>query len=137
MTCDAILCGYMLVLCESYPMKLVIINSSSVINYFKLLLLLNREMLTSCDVKYSKLFYCCNNFLILLICQINKWTVPGPSTASQVRSLRKVNNDQFAVAIDMDPGGTSRLEDEDDEKGRLRISPHLVLFFSTKFACID
>ncbi|XP_058002136.1 trans-Golgi network-localized SYP41-interacting protein 1-like isoform X2 [Hevea brasiliensis] len=47
---------------------------------------------------------------------INKWTVPGPSTASQVRSLRKVNNDQVAIAIDMDPGGTSRLEDEDDEK---------------------
>ncbi|KAF2283561.1 hypothetical protein GH714_011987 [Hevea brasiliensis] len=37
-------------------------------------------------------------------------------TASQVRSLRKVNNDQVAIAIDMDPGGTSRLEDEDDEK---------------------
>lgn len=49
--------------------------------------------------------------------QINKWTVPGPSAASQVRSLRKVNNDQVAVAIDMDPDGTNRLEDEDDEKG--------------------
>ncbi|KAG8636448.1 major antigen isoform X3 [Manihot esculenta] len=47
---------------------------------------------------------------------INKWTVPGPSAASQVRSLRKVNNDQVAVAIDMDPDGTNRLEDEDDEK---------------------
>ncbi|XP_057985529.1 trans-Golgi network-localized SYP41-interacting protein 1 isoform X2 [Hevea brasiliensis] len=47
---------------------------------------------------------------------VNKWTVPGPSTASQVRSLRKVNNDQVAIAIDMAPGSTSTLEDEDDEK---------------------
>ncbi|XP_012076353.1 centromere protein F isoform X2 [Jatropha curcas] len=48
---------------------------------------------------------------------ISKWTVPGPSTATQVRSLRKAsNNDQVAIAIDMDHGSSSRVEDEDDEK---------------------
>ncbi|XP_050218473.1 uncharacterized protein LOC126669146 isoform X2 [Mercurialis annua] len=47
---------------------------------------------------------------------INKWAVPGLSTKSQVRSLRKPNNDQVAISIDMDSGGTSRLEDEDDDK---------------------
>lgn len=50
--------------------------------------------------------------------QINKWAAPGPSTTSQVRSLRKVNNDQVAIAIDTDPGNSSgRLEDEDEDKG--------------------
>ncbi|WCJ30498.1 Trans-Golgi network-localized SYP41-interacting protein 1 [Euphorbia peplus] len=47
---------------------------------------------------------------------INKWTVPGASTTSQVRSLRKANNDQVAINIDMDPVGTSKLQDEDDDK---------------------
>ncbi|GLT58296.1 hypothetical protein SLA2020_311990 [Shorea laevis] len=47
---------------------------------------------------------------------VNKRAVAGTSTASQVRSLRKVNNDQVAIAIDMDPGGSNRLEDEDDDK---------------------
>ncbi|POO03848.1 nucleoporin [Trema orientale] len=47
---------------------------------------------------------------------INKWTVPGTSAATQVRSLRKGNNDQVAIAIDMDPGSGNRLEDEDDDK---------------------
>ncbi|KAL5559397.1 hypothetical protein UlMin_035608 [Ulmus minor] len=47
---------------------------------------------------------------------INKWTVPGASTTSQVRSLRKGNTDQVAIAIDMEPGTTNRLEDEDDDK---------------------
>ncbi|PON73053.1 nucleoporin [Parasponia andersonii] len=47
---------------------------------------------------------------------INKWTVPGTSAATQVRSLRKGNNDQIAIAIDMDPGSGNRLEDEDDDK---------------------
>ncbi|CAI0376415.1 unnamed protein product, partial [Linum tenue] len=47
---------------------------------------------------------------------INKWTVAGPSTTSQVRSLRKANNDQVAIAIDMDQEGSGRLEDEDDDK---------------------
>ncbi|XP_065635874.1 trans-Golgi network-localized SYP41-interacting protein 1 isoform X4 [Quercus suber] len=47
---------------------------------------------------------------------INKRTVPGTSIAPQVRSLRKGNNDQVAIAIDMDPGSSGRLEDEDDEK---------------------
>ncbi|KAK0572554.1 hypothetical protein LWI29_033410 [Acer saccharum] len=46
---------------------------------------------------------------------MNKWTVPGPSTTSQVRSLRKVNNDQVAIAIDTEHD-SSRLEDEDDDK---------------------
>ncbi|KAM3687682.1 hypothetical protein ACJW31_10G092800 [Castanea mollissima] len=47
---------------------------------------------------------------------INKRTVPGTSIAPQVRSLRKGNNDQVAIAIDMDPGSSGRLEDEDNEK---------------------
>ncbi|CAN1825378.1 Trans-Golgi network-localized SYP41-interacting protein 1 [Linum perenne] len=46
---------------------------------------------------------------------MNKWTVPGAASTSKVRSLRKVNNDQVAIAIDTDEGG-SRLEDEDDDK---------------------
>lgn len=59
--------------------------------------------------------------------QINKWAVPGPTTASQVRSLRKVNNDQVAIAIDMDHGGNSRLEDEDDDKGTALVFTFLCL----------
>ncbi|OMO86138.1 Prefoldin [Corchorus capsularis] len=47
---------------------------------------------------------------------INKWAVAGTSTTSQVRSLRKVNNDQVAIAIDADDGSKSRLEDEDEDK---------------------
>ncbi|PPD67535.1 hypothetical protein GOBAR_DD35584 [Gossypium barbadense] len=47
---------------------------------------------------------------------INKWAVPGTSTASQVRSLRKVNNDQVAIHIDSDDVSNSRLEDEDEDK---------------------
>ncbi|OMO81467.1 Prefoldin [Corchorus capsularis] len=47
---------------------------------------------------------------------INKWAVAGTSTKSQVRSLRKVNNDQVAIAIDADDGSHSRLEDEDEDK---------------------
>jgi hypothetical protein len=61
--------------------------------------------------------------------QINKWTVPGTSIAPQVRSLRKGNNDQVAIAIDMDPGSSGRLEDEDDNKGKSRIV-HLLAFSS-------
>lgn len=37
--------------------------------------------------------------------------------APQVRSLRKGNNEQVAIAIDTDPESSSRLEDEDDDKG--------------------
>lgn len=51
--------------------------------------------------------------------QISKWAAPGSSIAPQVRSLRKGNNDQVAIAIDMDPGSSNRLEDEDDDKGKL------------------
>ncbi|XP_057468024.1 trans-Golgi network-localized SYP41-interacting protein 1 [Actinidia eriantha] len=47
---------------------------------------------------------------------INKWVPPGTSITPQVRSLRKVNNDQVAIAIDMEPGSGGRLEDEDDDK---------------------
>ncbi|KAF3446503.1 hypothetical protein FNV43_RR11682 [Rhamnella rubrinervis] len=47
---------------------------------------------------------------------VNKWTVPGTSIAPQVRSLRKGNNDQVAIAVDTDPGSSSRLEDEEDDK---------------------
>ncbi|XP_062021395.1 trans-Golgi network-localized SYP41-interacting protein 1-like [Rosa rugosa] len=47
---------------------------------------------------------------------INKWEASGSSIASQVRSLRKGNSEQVAIAIDMDPGSTSRLEDEEDDK---------------------
>lgn len=47
--------------------------------------------------------------------QANKRVVPG-TVASQVRSLRKTNNDQVAVAIDVDPD-SRKLDDEDDDKG--------------------
>ncbi|KAL9338631.1 hypothetical protein Peur_067646 [Populus x canadensis] len=47
---------------------------------------------------------------------INKWVAPVPSSSSQVRNLRKVNNDQVAIAIDEDPVGKNSLEDEDDDK---------------------
>ncbi|KAF5190548.1 nucleoporin [Thalictrum thalictroides] len=43
---------------------------------------------------------------------INKRAVAGATP--QVRSLRKVNNDQVAISIDMDSGG-STLDDEDDK----------------------
>ncbi|CAI9784755.1 unnamed protein product [Fraxinus pennsylvanica] len=44
----------------------------------------------------------------------NKWTTPA-TIASQVRSLRKTNSDQVAVAIDIDPS-SDRLEEDDDDK---------------------
>ncbi|XP_042038842.1 golgin subfamily B member 1-like isoform X2 [Salvia splendens] len=44
----------------------------------------------------------------------NKWTSSG-TIATQVRSLRKPNNDQVAVAIDMDDSSQG-LEDDDDDK---------------------
>ncbi|GMI92417.1 hypothetical protein like AT4G31570 [Hibiscus trionum] len=47
---------------------------------------------------------------------INKWAVAGTSTASQVRSLRKVNTDQVVIPIDTDDGNNSRLQDEDEDK---------------------
>lgn len=46
----------------------------------------------------------------------NKWPVPGSSSVSQVRSLRKSNNDQVAISVDMEPGSGHELENEDDEK---------------------
>ncbi|XP_056174849.1 trans-Golgi network-localized SYP41-interacting protein 1 isoform X2 [Syzygium oleosum] len=47
---------------------------------------------------------------------INKWAVAATSSTPQVRSLRKANNDQVAIAIDEGPTSSSRLEDEDDDK---------------------
>ncbi|CAN4075765.1 unnamed protein product [Withania somnifera] len=44
----------------------------------------------------------------------NKRVGPG-TVASQVRSLRKTNNDQVVVAIDVDPD-SGKLDDEDDDK---------------------
>lgn len=49
--------------------------------------------------------------------QTNKWPVPGSSSVSQVRSLRKSNNDQVAISVDMEPGSGHGLENEDDDKG--------------------
>lgn len=46
---------------------------------------------------------------------ISKRAVTGTPITPQVRSLRKVNSDQVAIAIDMDPSST-RLDDEDDDK---------------------
>ncbi|CAI9755579.1 unnamed protein product [Fraxinus pennsylvanica] len=43
----------------------------------------------------------------------NEWTTP--TIASQVRSLRKTNSDQVAVAIDIDPS-SDRLEEDGDDK---------------------
>ncbi|XP_031122024.1 centromere protein F isoform X2 [Ipomoea triloba] len=45
---------------------------------------------------------------------LNKWDTPGTVT-SQVRSLRKTNNDHVAIAVDVNPDGRE-LEDEDDDK---------------------
>ncbi|KAI4379747.1 hypothetical protein MLD38_006001 [Melastoma candidum] len=45
----------------------------------------------------------------------NKRTAATTSTP-QVRNLRKGNNDQVAVVIDMDPSNKSPIEDEDDDK---------------------
>ncbi|CAL5206429.1 unnamed protein product [Lathyrus oleraceus] len=47
---------------------------------------------------------------------INEWTTTGTFVTPQVRSLRKGNSDYVAIAVDEDPGSTSRIEDEDDDK---------------------
>ncbi|KAL8153102.1 hypothetical protein V2J09_010862 [Rumex salicifolius] len=47
---------------------------------------------------------------------INSWVAPVASTASQVRSLRKSNNEQVTIAIDTDTTESGRIEDEDDDK---------------------
>ncbi|CAI8605805.1 unnamed protein product [Vicia faba] len=47
---------------------------------------------------------------------INEWTTKGTFVTPQVRSLRKGNSDYVAIAVDEDPGSTSRIEDEDDDK---------------------
>ena len=52
--------------------------------------------------------------------QLNKWPQQGTSRASQVRSLRKVNNDQLAISIDdADQDDNDKLEDDDDDKGNI------------------
>lgn len=48
---------------------------------------------------------------------MNEWTATGTFVTPQVRSLRKGNNDHVAIAVDVDPGSTSRVEDEEDDKG--------------------
>lgn len=54
------------------------------------------------------------------LAQINTWAASSTSATPQVRSLRKGNTDQVAIAIDMDPASSSnRLEDEDDDKGKI------------------
>ncbi|XP_024004598.1 early endosome antigen 1 isoform X2 [Eutrema salsugineum] len=47
---------------------------------------------------------------------INKWTMSGTSMPSQVRSLRKGNNDQVAISIDADQADQSHSLEEDDDK---------------------
>ncbi|MED6108235.1 hypothetical protein PIB30_021691 [Stylosanthes scabra] len=46
---------------------------------------------------------------------VKEWRT-GPFVTPQVRSLRKGNNDYVAIAVDEDPGSTSRIEDEEDDK---------------------
>jgi len=59
--------------------------------------------------------------LFYFILQINDWTTTGTFVTPQVRSLRKGNSDYVAIAVDEDPGSTSRIEDEDDDKGNFAI----------------
>ncbi|XP_027333482.1 centromere-associated protein E isoform X2 [Abrus precatorius] len=47
---------------------------------------------------------------------MNEWSSSGAFVTPQVRSLRKGNNDHVAIAVDVDPGSTSRIEDEEDDK---------------------
>lgn len=54
---------------------------------------------------------------LLASTQADKWTAVGTSVTPQVCNLRKGNNDQVAIAVDVDPGSSSRIEDEDDDKG--------------------
>nr|KYP72351.1 Laminin-like protein epi-1 [Cajanus cajan] len=51
------------------------------------------------------------------IVEMNEWSSSGAFITPQVRSLRKGNNnDHIAIAVDEDPGSTSRMEDEEDDK---------------------
>ncbi|CAJ1972211.1 unnamed protein product [Sphenostylis stenocarpa] len=47
---------------------------------------------------------------------MNHWSPSGAFVSPQVRSLRKGNSDHIAIAVDVDPGSTSRIEDEEDDK---------------------
>ncbi|CAL5201935.1 unnamed protein product [Lathyrus oleraceus] len=51
---------------------------------------------------------------------INEWTTETFVT-SQVRSLRKGNSDYVTIVVDEDPGSTSRIEDEDHDKGNFAL----------------
>lgn len=53
--------------------------------------------------------------------QTNKWASSG-TIASQVRSLRKTNNDQVAIAIDVDDTKERLEDDDDDDKGNLLLA---------------
>lgn len=62
---------------------------------------------------------------LINVVQLNKWPSQGTSMATQVRSLRKVNNDQVAISIDdMGLDDKDKLEDDDDDKG----SYHCILY---------
>ncbi|KAL2584179.1 hypothetical protein AAZV13_14G114900 [Glycine max] len=50
------------------------------------------------------------------IVEMNDWSSSGAFVTPQVRSLRKGNSDHVAIAVDVDPGSTSRIEDEEDDK---------------------
>lgn len=54
------------------------------------------------------------------------------SVTPQVRSLRKGNNDHVAIAVDIDPGSTSRVEDEEEDKGNSALLNQLFVFFKTE-----
>ncbi|XP_027939603.1 centromere-associated protein E isoform X2 [Vigna unguiculata] len=46
---------------------------------------------------------------------MNRWSPSGAFVAPQVRSLRKGNSDHIAIAVDENPGGTSRIEEEEED----------------------
>jgi hypothetical protein len=70
--------------------------------------------------------------LTLFLLQINEWTTTGTFVTPQVRSLRKGNSDYVAIAVDEDPGSTSRMEDEDEDKGNLSLLNPCVGFWCTQ-----
>jgi len=73
--------------------------------------------------------------------QVQRNKVSSVPAVTHIRSGRKVNNDQIAIAIDTEKDDNV-LDDEDDDKGRListilsMLAPNLMLVFSeiiTKF----
>lgn len=63
---------------------------------------------------------------------MNDWSPSGAFVTPQVRSLRKGNSDHVAIAVDVDPGSTSRIEDEEDDKGN-----YVLLNLCTGFCCFQ